>query len=92
MHLGQQITTGEVFAIKVIHRGNIDASVLRQELLVLRAVKNRVHSEHIARIVDIYEDPLLVHIVMEYLGGGDLYHRVAKKGCFSGSFRAILGR
>ncbi|CBK22107.2 uncharacterized protein [Blastocystis hominis] len=83
VHLGQQISTGEVFAIKVIHRGNIDASVLRQELLVLRAVKNRIHSEHIARIVDIYEDPLLVHIVMEYLGGGDLYHRVAKKGCFS---------
>lgn len=92
VHLGQQISTGEVFAIKVIHRGNIDASVLRQELLVLRAVKNRIHSEHIARIVDIYEDPLLVHIVMEYLGGGDLYHRVAKKGCFSGIPRILSGR
>ena len=59
---------------------------------MLRAVKNRIHSEHIARIVDIYEDPLLVHIVMEYLGGGDLYHRVAKKGCFSGIPRILSGR
>lgn len=27
-------------------------------------------------INEIYEDDFLIHIVMEYLGGGDLYERI----------------
>lgn len=35
-------------------------------------------------IHEIYEDEYLIHIVMEYLGGGDLYDRINKNGAFSG--------
>lgn len=34
-------------------------------------------------IHEIYEDDYLIHIVMEYLGGGDLYERIVRKGFFS---------
>lgn len=36
-------------------------------------------------INEIYADDYLIHIVMEYLGGGDLYERINKNGAFSGS-------
>lgn len=76
-----------MFAVKLIHRGKIDETILRQELTILRVVKDRVHSDNIVRIADIFEDSLMVHIVMEYLGGGDLYHRIVRKRCFSGTLR-----
>lgn len=34
--------------------------------------------------MDLYEDSVLVHIVMEYMGGGDLYHRLVQRRFFSG--------
>lgn len=71
--------------MKVIARCNIDESILRQELTVLREIKERVHNDCIVRVIDVYEDPLLVHVVMEYMGGGDLYHRLVHKRCFTGA-------
>ena len=52
--------------------------------MVLRAIKDRIDNENIVKIVDVYEDSLLVHIVMEYMGGGDLFHRLEQKRYFSG--------
>ena len=74
-----------MYAVKVIARGNIDESILRQELTVLREIKEHVHNDCIVRVIDVYEDPLLVHVVMEYMGGGDLYHRLVHKRCFTGA-------
>lgn len=73
-----------MFAVKVISKAFVDVSVLHQELIVLRAVKDRVQNDNIVRIMDLYEDSVLVHIVMEYMGGGDLYHRLVERRFFSG--------
>lgn len=35
-------------------------------------------------IHEVYEDEYLIHIVMEYLGGGDLWERIRDNGAFSG--------
>lgn len=43
-----------------------------------------MYNENLVTIHEIYEDDYLIHIVMEYLGGGDLYERVYKNGAFSG--------
>ena len=75
--------TGEMYAVKVIHRGTVSENILQQELSVLRVLKDEVHDSNLVRIVDIYEDSCLVHVVMEYMGGGDLYHRLLTKKCFS---------
>ena len=78
-----------MYAVKVIARCNIDESILRQELTVLREIKERVHNDCIVRVIDVYEDPLLVHVVMEYMGGGDLYHRLVHKRRFTGGNKAV---
>ena len=73
-----------MFAVKVISKNTVPNSVLQQELMVLRAIKDRIDNENIVKIVDVYEDSLLVHIVMEYMGGGDLFHRLEQKRYFRG--------
>lgn len=73
-----------MFAVKIISKNFVDESILKQELIVLFALKDRVHSDHIVKIMDMYEDPFLIHIVMEYMGGGDLFHRLVQKRFFSG--------
>lgn len=75
-----------MYAVKVIHRGNIDQTILYRELAVLRVLKDKVRDDNIIRIVDLYEDVHFIHIVMEYLGGGDLHNRLVQKRSFSGKF------
>ncbi len=43
-----------------------------------------MYNEHLVTINEIYEDDYLIHIVMEYLGGGDLYERISNNGVYSG--------
>lgn len=45
--------------------------------------QDRVHSPHVVRFLDIYEDSYLVYVVMEYMGGGDLRERLNRTGSFS---------
>ena len=82
------------YAIKIINKKKVDRAILKHELMVLRSIKvsskrtchiqQRVDNENLGTIHEIYEDDYLIHIVMEYLGGGDLYERVYKNGAFSG--------
>ena len=82
-------------AVKIINKKKVNRDLLKHELLVVRAIKvtielklllyqQRVYNENVVAIHEIYEDEYLIHIVMEYLGGGDLYDRINKNGAFSG--------
>ena len=42
-----------MFAVKVISKNTVPNSVLQQELMVLRAIKDRIDNENIVKIVDI---------------------------------------
>ena len=72
--------------MKIISKTFVNQSVLEKELAVLDLIKNNMNSDGIVKIFDIYQDSVLVHIVMEYMGGGDLYHRLLQKKRFSGNF------
>ena len=56
-------------AVKLINKRKVQSSVLSNELSILQVIKDRVCSPDLVQIWDIYEDPYLVYIVMEYLGG-----------------------
>ena len=71
--------------MKIISKTFANQSVLEKELAVLDRIKNSMSADGIVKIFDIYQDSVLVHIVMEYMGGGDLYHRLLQKKRFSGS-------
>ena len=71
-------------AVKLINKRKVQSSVLLNELSILQVIKDRVCSPDLVQIWDIYEDPYLVYIMMEYLGGGDLRSRIVQNGTFSG--------
>lgn len=81
------------YAVKIVNKKKVDRDILKHELIVLKAIKvlsyvfsyhqSRVYNEHLVTIHEIYEDDYLIHIVMEYLGGGDLYERISKRGFFT---------
>ena len=75
-------------AVKLINKRKVQSSVLSNELSILQLIKDRVCSPDLVQIWDIYEDPYLVYIVMEYLGGGDLRSRIVQNGAFSGRIEA----
>lgn len=72
-----------MYAVKVISKNYVNVSILQQELAVLRVIKKQICDPNTVRIVDIYEDANVVYIVQEYMGGGDLYHRLVAKQYFS---------
>ena len=74
-----------MYAVKIISKTFVNISILQQELAVLRVIKSHSCDPNIVGIYDIYEDPNVVHIVLEYMGGGDLYHRLITKRYFSGT-------
>ena len=73
-----------MYAVKAINRGNRDGQVLDRELSILRVLQEKMHDENVVRVVDLYEESCLIYIVMEYMGGGDLCHRLGQKRCFTG--------
>ena len=75
-------------AVKLTNKRKVQSSVLSNELSILQVIKDRVCSPDLVQIWDIYEDPYLVYIVMEYLGGGDLCSRIVQNGAFSGRIEA----
>ena len=75
-------------AVKLINKRKVQSSVLSNELSILQVIKDRVCSPDLVQIWDIYEDPYLVYIMMEYLGGGDLRSLIVQIGAFSGRIEA----
>ncbi|KAH7280598.1 hypothetical protein KP509_36G005300 [Ceratopteris richardii] len=83
--------TGTRYSCKSISkRGETDLSnILREVRLMQRlalACSGRDEGEaqsHIVRLHQVIEDDSHVHLVMELCRGGELFHRILKKNCFS---------
>lgn len=72
------------YAVKIVNKQKVKREILKHELSVLFQITSRVYHQNLISIFEIYEDDYLIHIVMEYLGGGDLYERIKKNGAYSG--------
>jgi len=72
---------GENFAIKVIRKKNLKDSVkgIENEIKVL----NRLDHENIVKLVETFESPKCVYLVMELVTGGELFDRIVEKGSYS---------
>lgn len=73
-----QLTRDKV-AIKVVDRGRLDARALRmlsREVTTLECV----HHPNILRLFEVVETLGRVHLVTEWIRGGELYHRITQGG------------
>lgn len=49
-----------------------------QEVTLLRKLKH----QNIIRLYEVYESDKNIHLILEYLEGGELFERIKKKGTY----------
>jgi len=81
--------TKERVAIKTIAKARIrKADNLRREVEILKALSH----PNIVRYVDVFEDSVAIHVVIELCTGGELFDRVASEKFFSEAKAAGITR
>lgn len=79
---GRVRATGEKVAVKIISKRKMnddDRSALQNEIDILKQVDH----PNIVKMFDVFEDDKYIYIVMELLGGGELFDQILKKEKFS---------
>eukprot|EP00696_Hemimastix_kukwesjijk_P008426 gnl/Hemi2/20635_TR6844_c0_g1_i1.p1 gnl/Hemi2/20635_TR6844_c0_g1~~gnl/Hemi2/20635_TR6844_c0_g1_i1.p1 ORF type:complete len:414 (-),score=25.99 gnl/Hemi2/20635_TR6844_c0_g1_i1:94-1335(-) len=77
---GTAKATGKPVAIKVIKRSRVKSEkALWNEILVLK----EIHHHNVVSLLDVFESPKEIFVVMELMTGGELFERIIKQGHFS---------
>lgn len=84
VHQGVKKTTGESFAVKSIEKKKIletprNLIALGKEIDILR----RIHHPNVIKLYEVFENETYVHLVVEYLKGGELFQNLQNKGVYS---------
>ncbi len=84
MNLAVKKCDGKNYAIKTIDKTKVSSrsSILRsveREITLLR----RTSHPHIVKLFEVYENDLYIHLVLEYVGGGELFKRKDSCGLYS---------
>lgn len=84
VHLAQRKSDNRNFAIKTIAKAKIlenprNTQSLYREIKVLRIMDH----PNIIKLFEVYENEMYIHLVMEYLKGGELFQRLQNKGTYS---------
>jgi len=82
VYQASSIATGELFAVKTVNLKGV-TEVKKKELQSEVEIFMAMDHPHIARLVDVFESPDQVELVMECMSGGELYDRVHKRHTFS---------
>lgn len=88
MHRGTDRETGRAVAVKVIPQDQYTAHAqqhasMRREIEILQGLTSRGGHPHIVQVLDAYDTGPAVHIVMEFIGGGQLFDKVVELGCYT---------
>ena len=80
----KQAVDGKTVAVKTITKATVSEShsslsSLVDEITLMRKLSH----PRILRLLYIYEDDTTLYLVLEYAGGGDLFHRLVAKGKYS---------
>lgn len=84
VYLCTRISDGKVVAIKTINKKKLSVDVkniflLTSEIQVMRLVNH----PNAIKLHEVYESDIHVHLVLEYIQGGDLISHFIKKGVYN---------
>jgi len=84
VHFGRSIDLKNHYAIKSIEKAavlkNIKTALsLQREIEIMR----RLDHPRITKLYDVFENETYIHLVLEYLGGGELFQLLQTKGIYS---------
>jgi serine/threonine protein kinase len=82
---------GKEYAIKTIEKAKIlehprNLQSMEREIHILR----KLDHPGIIKLYEVYENDLYIHIVMEYLRGGELFQQLQSKGIYSEKDAALV--
>ncbi|OEL22573.1 Calcium-dependent protein kinase 17 [Dichanthelium oligosanthes] len=87
------LVTGEALACKSIAKDRLvspdDVRGVKLEIEVMARLSGH---PNVVDLKAVYEDEDSVHLVMELCAGGELFHRLEQRGCFSEHEAAVLFR
>ncbi len=78
--LGMHKLTGKYVAIKAIDKSIMKNEFSRNKVLQEVYILKKIRHANVIRLLEVFEDPLQLLIVMEYAAGGDLLRLLKKKG------------
>ncbi|KAJ1604601.1 Ser/Thr protein kinase, partial [Cryptosporidium canis] len=79
VYKGKNVITGEDVVLKAVDKKKVKESNVYTEIEVLR----KVHHPHIVHFIASFEEEDHVCLVLEFLGGGELFEWIAQKGAYS---------
>eukprot|EP01105_Mastigella_eilhardi_P022488 TRINITY_DN5531_c0_g1_i2.p1 TRINITY_DN5531_c0_g1~~TRINITY_DN5531_c0_g1_i2.p1 ORF type:complete len:353 (+),score=121.94 TRINITY_DN5531_c0_g1_i2:91-1149(+) len=83
--------TGVAVAIKFIEKQYVDPNELNCLSREIEIMK-RVHHENVLHLIDIFESPTHICMVMELVTGGELFNKIVSKGSYSENDAIIITR
>ena len=87
------LVTGEALACKSIAKGRLlSPDDVRGVKLEIEVMARLAGHPNVVDLKAVYEDRDSVHLVMELCAGGELFHRLEERGCFSEHEAAVLFR
>lgn len=83
VHLCKRKLDDRTFALKSVEKALIkkskrNSNSILSEIEVLRAVNH----DYIIKLYEVYESDKYIHLVFEYLEGGELFERIKSKGLY----------
>ncbi|ESQ30685.1 hypothetical protein EUTSA_v10011190mg [Eutrema salsugineum] len=79
--LARKITTGDIFAIKVLKKADMIRKNAVESILAERDILINVRNPFVVRFFYSFTSRENLYLVMEYLNGGDFYSMLGKLGC-----------
>jgi len=78
--------SGEKFAVKIIKRSKLQKTgdeFILNEVAIMQSLSP--YGDHIVQLLDFYEEEEFFYLVMDFMGGGDVFDRVLEIGKYSES-------
>ena len=93
VHLAWQKSINKEVAIKSIEKSKIfknerTIQSLYKEIIIMR----QLNHPNVIKMYEVYENDAYIHLVMEYLKGGELFQKLQTKGIYSEKDASIIIR
>ncbi|KAH7437633.1 hypothetical protein KP509_05G081700 [Ceratopteris richardii] len=76
--LARHKETGELFAIKIIEKDRLKKvnKMVKREISTMKLIKH----PHVVRLVEVLASKKKVYMILEYVGGGELFDKIVEDG------------
>mmetsp|Transcript_27361 Transcript_27361/g.52092 ORF Transcript_27361/g.52092 Transcript_27361/m.52092 type:complete len:502 (-) Transcript_27361:81-1586(-) len=88
VRLGIKKSNGVQVAVKTLEKSSRgcsgDFALIRSEITIMAyLLEHAKETQHVIRMLDVFDEPQAVHLVLEVCKGGELFDRIIDKGYYS---------